>query len=64
MRQNTQKGTYITIRILKLTKEHYIIIKIHNNKNRETMIKNVTKSRNVINERAIKQQTSSDLYIF
>jgi hypothetical protein len=34
MRQNTQNGTYITIRIhaLKLTKEHNII-NIHNNKN-------------------------------
>jgi hypothetical protein len=29
MSQNTQNGTYITIRILKLTKEH-IIIKVHN----------------------------------
>jgi hypothetical protein len=29
MSQNTQNGIYITIRILKLTKEH-IIIKIHN----------------------------------
>jgi hypothetical protein len=37
MRQNTQKGTYITIGILKLTKEyinnnkiHYVTIKIYN----------------------------------
>jgi hypothetical protein len=31
MRQNTQNGTYITLRILKLTKEHNnIVIKIHN----------------------------------
>jgi hypothetical protein len=29
MSQNTQNGTYITIRMLKLTKEH-IIIEIHN----------------------------------
>jgi len=44
MRQNTQNGTYITIRVLKLTKEYitirvlkltkeYITIRIHNLQN-------------------------------
>jgi hypothetical protein len=30
MSQNTQNGTFITIRTLKLSKEHITIIKIHN----------------------------------
>jgi hypothetical protein len=38
---------------------------MHNNKNTYKIIKNVTKIiwKNVINEKAIKQQTSYDLYI-
>jgi hypothetical protein len=43
MIQNTQNVTYITIRILKLTKEHYIMIKKYiKKKNTYKMIKNVT----------------------
>jgi len=59
MRQNTQNGTYITIRILKLTKE-YIIYKIIQKHTKYTtiytMIQNRTRrmwGKKVINETAI-----------
>jgi hypothetical protein len=64
MKQNTQNGTYITTRILKLTKEYInIIIKytVHTIKQQHTkhktiyiMIQNRTRRiwKNVINQRA------------
>ena len=61
MRENTQNGTYITIRIHKLTKQ-YITIRIHNLQNYTEAYKicnNDTKQnqknveKNVINESAI-----------